>query len=120
MKIVLIVGARPQFIKAAPLYRELKKKHRVKVIHNGQHYDFGMSGVVFGLFGYVWMKSKFFPQEGFFIHPNTVVLMVLWFFLCMTPMIGGIANYAHSFGLVMGMILAFVPVFSSTGISPHK
>jgi GlpG protein len=69
----------------------------------------GMSGVVFGLFGYVWMKSKFDPESGFFMHPNTVFLMIGWFFLCMTGYVGQIANMAHGVGLGVGMILGYAP-----------
>src|SRR2546423_839355 len=47
MKIATIVGARPQFIKAAAFSRELRKRHQEFLIHTGQHYDYGMSGVFF-------------------------------------------------------------------------
>ena len=40
-----------------------------------------MSGVVFGLFGYIWMKSRFEASSGYFMHPQTVVLMLLWLYL---------------------------------------
>lgn len=69
----------------------------------------GMSGVVFGLFGYIWMKSRFEPESGFFIHPNVVFLMIGWFFLCMTGFVGEIANVAHGGGLVMGMLMGGAP-----------
>jgi UDP-N-acetylglucosamine 2-epimerase len=47
MRIASIVGARPQFIKAAPLDRELRKVHEHILIHTGQHYDYLMSAVFF-------------------------------------------------------------------------
>lgn len=47
MRIASIVGARPQFIKAAPLDRELRKTHEHLLIHTGQHYDYLMSAVFF-------------------------------------------------------------------------
>ena len=47
MKVASIVGARPQFIKAAPLDRELRSTGQHVIIHTGQHYDYAMSAVFF-------------------------------------------------------------------------
>jgi GlpG protein len=62
----------------------------------------GMSGVVYGLFGYVWIKGKFDPGSGLFMQPVNVAIMMVWFFLCFTGLLGPIANGAHTAGLVMG------------------
>ena len=47
MRVASIVGARPQFIKAAPLLRAIAHEHSSILIHTGQHYDDNMSEVFF-------------------------------------------------------------------------
>ena len=49
MKVLSLVGARPQFIKEAAIYREIKHHPEIEeiLVHSGQHYDFNMSDVFF-------------------------------------------------------------------------
>lgn len=47
MKIVTIVGARPQFIKAVLVSQELSQHHNEVLVHTGQHYDYELSQVFF-------------------------------------------------------------------------
>lgn len=52
MKVVTVVGARPQFIKAAPVSKVLREAgHTEFLLHTGQHYDYGMSQVFFDELG---------------------------------------------------------------------
>ncbi|MGB9021830.1 MAG: UDP-N-acetylglucosamine 2-epimerase (non-hydrolyzing) [Candidatus Bathyarchaeia archaeon] len=50
IEVVLVVGARPQFIKSAPVIKEILSKHKqihLNLIHSGQHYDPEMSEIFF-------------------------------------------------------------------------
>lgn len=46
-KVVLIIGARPNFMKAFPVYEALQNDFDVTLIHTGQHFDEKMSKVFF-------------------------------------------------------------------------
>jgi GlpG protein len=68
----------------------------------------GMSGVVYGLLGYIWMRGKFDPGSGLFVQPSTVIMMIIWFFACFTPIMPNVANACHAVGLVMGIAWGYL------------
>jgi len=47
MKVLTVVGARPQFVKAFPVSRRLRRDHEEVLVHTGQHYDEQLSAVFF-------------------------------------------------------------------------
>ncbi|MEO6035113.1 MAG: rhomboid family intramembrane serine protease, partial [Verrucomicrobiota bacterium] len=68
----------------------------------------GMSGVIYGLLGYIWVRGKLDPASGLILQKFTVTMMLAWLVLCMTGLLGSIANLAHFFGLLIGMGCGFV------------
>lgn len=68
----------------------------------------GYSGVIYGLFGFLWMRSKFDPTFGVMLVQSSIVILMVWFVLCWVGVIGNVANLAHTGGLVAGIVLGFV------------
>lgn len=66
----------------------------------------GMSGVVYGLLGYVWMRGKIDPGSGLFLHPSTVMMMLIWLVFGYTNILP-MANTVHTVGLVSGVVWGF-------------
>ena len=75
----------------------------------------GMSGVVYALLGYIWMQGRFNRAFGLALHQSTVIMMIGWFVLCWTGLVGPIANWAHTAGLAAGMAWGF---FDRTRVRP--
>ncbi len=67
----------------------------------------GLSGVVYGLFGLMWIGRRYVPEWAWTCNDDTVRLMFGWFFFCFAISYLGmpIANLAHAFGLAMGATL---------------
>jgi UDP-N-acetylglucosamine 2-epimerase (non-hydrolysing) len=83
MKVLLIAGARPNFMKIAPIYREATKHNQVqcKVVHTGQHYDYEMSEAFFE--DLELPKPDFFLSAGSGTHAvQTAKIMVTFEELC--------------------------------------
>jgi GlpG protein len=74
----------------------------------------GMSGVLYGIFGYMWMKSRFQPELGIHISPGTVTVLLGWMLLCMTTVLERfglhVANWAHGSGFLVGILVGYAPV----------
>lgn len=70
----------------------------------------GVSGVVYCLFGYVWIRGRMDYSFGLQLPSQTVYIMVGWLFLCMTGVMGPVANAAHLVGLLIGVAMAAIPV----------
>ena len=69
----------------------------------------GMSGVVYGLLGYIWLRGKFDPGSGLYLHSSTVTMMIIWFFICLSGLLPfNVANTAHGVGLAMGMAWGYL------------
>lgn len=86
----------------------------------------GMSGVVYGLFGFIWVKAAIDPQSRFFLPPSTIVIMIGWMFFCMVSPTGmmsetaegvknSVANWSHGAGLAMGMLCGWLATFGAWG-----
>ncbi|MFI5461140.1 MAG: rhomboid family intramembrane serine protease [Isosphaerales bacterium] len=63
----------------------------------------GISGVICALFGYIWIKGLYEPEQGMILHPNSVTFILIYLALCMTGVMGPIANAAHVVGLIVGV-----------------
>jgi GlpG protein len=74
----------------------------------------GMSGVVYGLLGYIWMQGRYNPAAGLALHPQTVTMMIVWFFLCLFGIIPNVANTVHAVGAGVGIAWGFLAAHLAT------
>lgn len=75
----------------------------------------GLSGVLYGLLGFIWMRSRFYPGSIVALTNGIIGFMLVWLVLCMSGLVnafisGQVANAAHVAGLVGGMLIGLVPV----------
>ena len=62
----------------------------------------GMSGVIYGLLGYVWMLSRYGIKNTYHIEPQTMVFMMIWLAIGIVGIIPNVANTHHVMGLLLG------------------
>ncbi|WP_018623538.1 rhomboid family intramembrane serine protease [Kangiella aquimarina] len=75
----------------------------------GRSYLFGgMSGVVYGLLGFNFVRRRFDPFFPVHVHPGLMQFMLLWLVLGFTGLLGNIANAAHLIGLLSGGLLGYI------------
>ncbi|WP_439136003.1 rhomboid family intramembrane serine protease [Pseudomaricurvus sp.] len=73
----------------------------------------GLSGVLYGLLGFLWIYNYFKPRPVFTLQPGIIGFMLVWVVLGMTGAVdffmdGSIANAAHVGGLIAGMMCAAI------------
>ncbi|WP_159084261.1 rhomboid family intramembrane serine protease GlpG [Saccharobesus litoralis] len=73
----------------------------------------GLSGVVYGLFAYVWLYGRFSRLSDYQIPNGLAGLMVLWLAIGFSDVLWvSMANWAHLAGLLTGLALAFIDGYS--------
>ena len=88
---------------------------------SGSKYFGGMSGVIYALLGYLWIKHKLRPATTMPLPSGTMLFMVGWLLFCMTGVLElalgiAVANAAHLSGLISGLVLGVMFAF----IGPKK
>lgn len=68
----------------------------------------GLSGVVYGLLGYLWLYGRINPAAGYGIPRPVVILMLAWLVICWVGLTDLVANEAHFAGLLSGCLLGAV------------
>src|SRR5262249_27422424 len=68
----------------------------------------GMSGVVYGLLGYVWMMSRHHAGTRYVMPTQTVYFMLVWLVVCLVGIIPNVANAEHVVGFVVGTAWGFL------------
>ena len=92
---------------------------------SGTVYFGGMSGVIYALLGYLWVKHKIAPQNFSSLPSGLMGFMVGWLVLCMTGVLEvalgiGVANAAHLSGLAAGLVIGMVFAFKSLIFSSNR
>ncbi len=68
----------------------------------------GMSGVNYVLFGFLWVRGKYDRSATWSLNPATVQILLIWLVICMTGIVGPVANGAHLMGFAVGSAWGFL------------
>lgn len=69
----------------------------------------GLSGVVYALMGYVWLRGERDPQSGIYLQRGLIIFALIWIVAGWFDLFGmSMANGAHIAGLAVGLAMAFV------------
>jgi GlpG protein len=74
----------------------------------------GMSGVVYALAGYIWIRGKYDRASGLFLSGQNVAILLIWLVICYSGKVGHVANAAHLGGLITGMLWGAAAAFLSS------
>lgn len=77
----------------------------------------GLSGVVYGLMGYLWLMGQYGGRVQYKLDRELVIILLLLIPICATGWLGKYANYGHLGGLLSGVLLAVVVMYA--GVFPH-
>lgn len=82
----------------------------------GDPFFVGISGVVYGLLGYLWMKTTYEPDSGMFVSSATVAFLLVFMMLGFAGVLdkllaASIANLAHGVGFATGLAIGYWPQF---------
>lgn len=88
---------------------------------SGSMYFGGMSGVIYALLGYLWVRHKLRPASHEPLPNGIMLFMVGWLLFCMTGVLElavgiAVANAAHLSGLISGLVMGVI----FTLLSPSK
>ncbi len=74
----------------------------------------GLSGVVYALMGYVWLRGERDPQSGIYLQRGLMTFALIWIIAGWFDLFGmAIANGAHVAGLAVGLAMAFADTLNA-------
>ncbi len=78
--------------------------HSLEYMMSGGRIFGGMSGVVYALFTFIWIRGRLDPSFPYRMPQQLVTFMLIWLVLGFTGWVGHIANWVHSGGLIIGAV----------------